>query len=39
MEKKKSLQLVVLVKLDSYMLKNKIRASSNTVCENKLKMD
>ena len=39
MEKRQSLQRVVLGKLDSYMLKNEIRTLLNTIHKNKLKMD
>ena len=39
MEKRQSLQEVVVGKLDSYMKKNEIRTFSNTIHKNKLKMD
>ena len=39
MEKRQSLQEVVVGKLDSYMKKNEIRTSSNTIHKNKLKID
>ena len=39
MEKRQSLQQVVLGKLDSYMKKKEIRTFSNIIHKNKLKMD
>ena len=39
MEKRPSLQKVVLEKLDSYMEKKEIRKFSNIIYKNKLKMD
>ena len=39
MEKRQSLQEVVLGKLDCYVYKNKIKTFFNTIHKNKLKMD